>query len=180
MKWKSFNIFAALLTATLLTACSSDSEQAAASKGAAMPALQMQSLNGEMIDSRGLFAGKVVVLNAWATWCPPCRQEMPDLVRLSKILPADKFLVVGLSVDNSLEDVKGFVTEQKVSFPMFWDKGGSKIASPVFKSFRFPETFILNRDGIVVEKIAGTIPWASAETVSALKEIYETGKLPAL
>jgi len=178
MKWTFYNLIAGLIAASLLTACGADSGQGTASKGAVMPPLQMQSLSGEMVDSKALFAGKVVILNAWATWCPPCRQEMPDLVRLSKILPADKFLVVGLSVDNSLDDVKSFVAEQKVSFPMFWDKGGAEIATPVLKSVRFPETFILNRDGVVVEKIAGTLPWASPETVSALKAIYETGKLP--
>jgi len=179
MKLKFYSMITALLLSTLLTACGSGSEQATASKGAELPPLQMQSLiSGETVDSKPLFADKVVILNLWATWCPPCRQEMPDLVRLSKILPADKFIVVGLSVDNSLDDVKNFVAEQKVSFPMFWDKGGEKIAAPIFKSFRFPETFILNRHGIVVEKIAGTLPWASPDTVSALKAIYETGELP--
>ena len=180
MKLNFYHTITALLLTALLTACGSGSEQATASKGTELAPLQMQSLSGEIIDSKPLFAGKVVILNLWATWCPPCRQEMPDLVRLSEILPADKFIVVGLSVDNSLEDVKNFVAEQKVSFPMFWDKGGKTIAGPVFKSFRFPETFILNREGIVVEKIAGTLPWASPDTVSALKAIYETGKLPVL
>lgn len=167
-----------LLATVLLVGCGNNSEQAIAEKGAKMPPLQMQPLVGEVVDSQKLFAGKVVVLNAWATWCPPCRKEMPDLVQLSKLLPADKFLVAGISVDNNLDDVKKFVAETQVTFPMFWDQGGEKIAALIFKSFRFPETFIINRDGIVVERIAGTLPWADPETVAALKVVYETGKLP--
>ncbi|OIO74125.1 MAG: hypothetical protein AUJ57_02875 [Zetaproteobacteria bacterium CG1_02_53_45] len=178
MKRILFTMTAGLLATALLAGCSNDTEQAIATKGVKMPAFQMQSLAGDMVDSQQLFAGKVVVLNAWATWCPPCRKEMPDLVQLSRLLPDDKFVVVGISVDNNPDDVKNFVAEQKVTFPMFWDKGGEKIAAPIFKSFRFPETFILNREGVVVERIAGTLPWADPETVAALHGIYDTGKLP--
>ncbi len=178
MKRIILSIATVFLTAALLAGCGTETEQAFVKKGAKMPAFQMQPLVGEMVDNQKLFAGKVVILNAWATWCPPCRKEMPDLVRLSQLLPADKFLVAGISVDNNLDDVKAFVTETQVSFPMFWDQGGEKIAAPIFKSFRFPETFIINRDGVVVERIPGTLPWADPETVAALKAVYETGKLP--
>lgn len=168
-----------LCLSAFITACSADQETAIAKKGSMMPNFKMQSLSGEIVDSQTLFAGKVVVLNAWATWCPPCRQEMPDLVRLSKLLPADKFLVAGLSVDNNLEDVKNFVSEEKVTFPMFWDQGGSSIASPIFKSFRFPETFVLNAEGVIVEKVAGAFPWASPDMIAILKVIQKTGAIPA-
>ncbi|NWF35425.1 TlpA disulfide reductase family protein [Mariprofundus sp. KV] len=162
-----------------LSACSEEAAPVA-TKGEKMPNFPMMSLSGEVVDSDKLFAGKVVVLNAWATWCPPCRKEMPDLVALSNLLPADKFLVVGLSVDNNLEDVKRFVDEEHVTFPMYWDEGGSKIANRILKSFRFPETYILNAEGVIVEKVAGAFPWASPEIISILKVIQRTGKVPAV
>ena len=171
--------FVMLLAVLLgLSACS-DEAVPTAKIGEKMPSFPIMSLSGEVVDSQKLFAGKVVVFNAWATWCPPCRKEMPDLVRLSKLLPADKFMVVGLSVDNNLEDVKAFVSEQNVTFPMYWDEGGSKIASPILRSFRFPETYILNAEGVIVEKVAGAFPWASPEIIAILKVIQKTGKVPA-
>jgi len=173
--WSFFLMLGLMLS---LSGCSEETV-AVAKIGEKMPPFQMMSLSGEMVDSQKLFAGKVVVFNAWATWCPPCRKEMPDLQRLSQLLPADKFLVAGLSVDNNLEDVKSFVSEQNVTFPMFWDEGGSKISNPIIRSFRFPETYILNADGIIVEKVAGAFPWASPEIIGILKVIQKTGKAPA-
>ncbi len=162
-----------------LSACSEGDAPAAAKIGEKLAPFKIQALSGEVVDSSTLFAGKVVVLNLWATWCPPCRQEMPDLERLSRLLPADKFMVAGISVDNNLDDVKAFVAEQGLSFPMYWDQGGSAIASPIFRSFRFPETYILNADGVVVEKVAGAFPWASPEIIGILKAIQKTGAVPS-
>lgn len=180
MSLRMKNASVALLLVMLLglSACSEEAAPVA-TKGEKMPNFPLMSLSGEVIDSDKLFAGKVVVLNAWATWCPPCRKEMPDLVALSNLLPADKFLVVGLSVDNNLADVKTFVDEEHVTFPMYWDEGGAKIANRILKSFRFPETYILNADGVIVEKVAGAFPWASPEIISILKVIQRTGKVPA-
>ena len=173
--------YSPLLIIALMLGLSACTEEAApiAKTGEKMPPFQLHSITGEVVDSQKLFAGKVVVLNAWATWCPPCRKEMPDLVRLSKLLPADKFMVIGLSVDNSLEDVKNFVSEQNVTFPMYWDEGGSKIANPILRTFRYPETYILNADGVIVEKVAGAFPWASPDVIAILKVIQRTGNIPA-
>lgn len=172
-------LLAAAVLAFGLSACSEGDAPAAAKIGEKLPPLKMQAISGGVVDSSALFSGKVVVLNLWATWCPPCRHEMPDLERLSKLLPADKFMVAGISVDNNLDDVKAFVVEQGLSFPMYWDQGGSAIASPVFRSFRFPETFILNADGVVVEKVAGAFPWASPEMIRLLKVVQKTGVIPS-
>lgn len=164
----------------MLSACGADESGPAAAKiGEKLPSFKMQTLGGEVMDSHELFAGKVVVLNLWATWCPPCRKEMPDLERLSKLMPKDKFLVAGISVDGSVDVVKTFVEEQGVTFPMFWDEGGSAIANPIFKAFRYPETFVINAEGVLVEKVAGAFPWASPELIAILKGIQKTGNIPA-
>jgi hypothetical protein len=103
---------------------------------------------------------------------------MPDLVRLSELLPKDKFLVVGLSIDNNLGDVQKYMSEIDIPFPMFWDTGGRKIASPIFKAFKYPQTFVFNRKGVLVEKVLGIFPWASPEVIAILEEIQRTGKVP--
>ena len=142
-----------------------------------MPAIQLLSTSGEITDSKALFSDKVVVLNLWATWCPPCRKEMPDLVRLADLLPKDQFLVVGLSVDNNLEDVQNYIKEMNIPIPMFWDAGGQSIAAPILKAFRYPETFVFNRKGMLVERVVGTFPWASPKVIAVLEAIQRTDKM---
>jgi thiol-disulfide isomerase/thioredoxin len=165
----------------LLIACNS-SESAKPSEsvsiGKPLPAIQMLSISGKITDSKSLFADKVVVFNLWATWCPPCRKEMPDLVHLSELLPKDKFLIVGLSIDNNLEDVQSYINEMEIPFQMFWDNGGQQVAAPILKAFRIPETFVLNREGVLVNKVTGFLPWDSPEIIAVLKNIHRTGKVP--
>ena len=170
-----------LAVSWLLGACSDETvkQPASVSIGNPLPAIELLSTSGEVADSKTLFADKVVVLNLWATWCPPCRKEMPDLIRLSELLPKDKFLVVGLSIDNNLEDVQNYINEMDIPFPMFWDIGGQQIAAPILKAFRYPETFVFNRQGVLVEKVTGIFPWASPEIIAVLKDIQRTGKVPA-
>jgi thiol-disulfide isomerase/thioredoxin len=168
--------FALLLLASgwLLVACNSDKadkQSKSVGIGDTLPAIQLLSTSGEIADSKPLFKDKVVILNLWATWCPPCRKEMPDLVRLSELLPKDKFLVVGLSIDNNLEDVQKYMNGIDIPFPMFWDTGGRKIASPIFKAFKYPQTFVFNRKGVLVKKVLGIFPWASPKVIAKLKEI---------
>jgi len=175
--------FALLLLAIgwLLGACSNETvkQPTSVSIGNHLPTIQLLSTSGVVTDSKTLFADKVVILNLWATWCPPCRKEMPDLIRLSELLPKDKFLVVGLSIDNNLEDVQSYINEMNIPFPMFWDTGGQQIAAPILKAFRYPETFVFNRKGVLVEKVTGIFPWSSPEIIAVLKDIQRTGKVPA-
>ncbi|RMH50715.1 MAG: TlpA family protein disulfide reductase [Zetaproteobacteria bacterium] len=147
-------------------------------QGMDFPALVMRDLSGGVVDSGTLLRGKVVVFNVWATWCPPCRKEMPDLIALSKRLPRKDFAVVGLSVDESLQQLQQFIERHGVSFPVFWDPGGRAIAADRLTVFKYPETFILNRQGTVVARVIGGYPWNAEETVRALHYIAEHGTLP--
>ncbi|MFQ5345301.1 MAG: TlpA family protein disulfide reductase [Mariprofundus sp.] len=166
----------------LLSACSSGEQHSDVAsmpvKGKAMPAFQMRTLDGKLVKSHDQFAGKVIILNVWATWCPPCRKEMPDLIRLSRLLPSNKFTVIGLAADDNVDDVRAFVEKNNIPFPIFWDKGGKQVAGPVLRVFKYPETFVINRRGVFVEKVIGGFPWASPNMVSILNTIYKTGKIP--
>jgi len=169
------------LLSLLLASCSAPEQQDGGGlpvKGKAMPEFQMTTLGGKQLNSHSQFAGKVIILNVWATWCPPCRKEMPDLIRLSRLLPANKFTVMGLSVDNNADDVRAFIKEYHIPFPIFWDKGGKQVAGPILGTFKYPETYIINRRGVYVEKVVGGFPWASPRTVAIMNAIYKTGKIP--
>ncbi len=147
-------------------------------KGEAFPVMKLHDLAGNIAYSRELFSGKVVVFNVWATWCPPCRREIPDLLRLSRILPKKRFMVVALSVDERLEDVISFVHENGLSFPVYWDRGGALIATAKLGVSKYPETFVLNREGKVITRVIGAYPWAGEETIRALKYIARHGDVP--
>jgi len=167
-------MFALLL---LLTSCSSPANHVVG-KEDALPSMKLHDLSGNIAYSRELFKGKVIIFNVWATWCPPCRKEMPDLLKLSRLLPKKRFMVVGLSVDKNLDDVKTFVREHGLTFPVFRDQGGAAIAAPELGVFKYPETLVVNRQGRVVTKVIGAYPWAGADTVRALKYIAKYGDIP--
>jgi len=165
----------------LMVGCSSSSDSganAAPQKGKPFPHLIMRDLSGGVGSSADLFRGKVVIFNVWATWCPPCRKEMPDLVRLSKMLPSSDFAVIGISVDEDLQALQKFVAEHHVTFPIYWDQGGGSVAGKRLQVFKYPETFIINRDGVLVDRVIGAFPWASDASVKTLQYIAKHGVEP--
>ncbi|MDQ6964481.1 MAG: TlpA disulfide reductase family protein [Mariprofundales bacterium] len=165
--------------ALFMLGCSSPSSvNGALQKGEPFPQLMMRDLTGGVGSSAELFHGKVVVFNVWATWCPPCRKEMPDLVRLSRLLPNSDFVVLGLSVDEDLQALQRYIAEHGITFPIYWDQGGGAIAAKRLQVFKYPETFILNRDGVLVERVIGAFPWASDTSVKLLKYIAKHGVVP--
>jgi len=161
----------------LLVSCSSPANHVVG-KGDMLPSMKLYDLSGDVSYSDELFKGKVIIFNVWATWCPPCRKEMPDLLKLNQILPKKRFMVVALSVDENLDDVKTFVHEHGLTFPVFRDQGGDAIAAPKLGVFKYPETLVVNRLGRVVTKVIGAYPWAREDTVKALKYIARYGDIP--
>ncbi|MDQ6951885.1 MAG: TlpA disulfide reductase family protein [Mariprofundales bacterium] len=169
-----------LMALTTLTACSGGdgARKVLPQKGAPLPNLMMRDLSGGVAASKDLFHGKVVILNVWATWCPPCRKEMPDLIRLSKQLPSSDFAVIGLSVDEDLQALQQFIGDHGVNFPIYWDQGGRAVAADRLGVVKYPETFILNRKGIIIDKVIGAYPWASAHSIKILHYIADHGEEP--
>jgi thiol-disulfide isomerase/thioredoxin len=111
-------------------------------------------LEGRTISSADL-RGKVVLVNFWATWCPPCRAEIPDLIRLQEKY-RDKLIVVGISEDEIPPDeVKAFVAEQKMNYPV------AMTTPTLAKTFRgvsaLPTTFVIDRDGKLVQRHVGML-----------------------
>ena len=105
--------------------------------------------------------GKIVVLNFWATWCPPCVEETPSLNSMqSKIAPLGG-LVLGVSVDEDQAAYEKFLHDQQVLFPTFRDT--SKTINVRYGTTVFPETYIIGRDGRILRKIIGPQDWDSEE-----------------
>jgi thiol-disulfide isomerase/thioredoxin len=115
--------------------------------------------------------GKIVLLNFWATWCGPCRREMPDLVTLSKEYAGKNVVVVGVALDqgdNALTQVQSFVDKYSIPFVTVYD-GQQKIAEAYGRIPSIPTTFIIDKTGKIIQKIVGMQSKVQFET--ALKRV---------
>jgi len=112
--------------------------------------------------------GKPVVLNFWATWCPPCIDEMPSLVQLQKQL-GDKVTILAVSEDADDGAYKQFVRDHKVDVLTVRDTG--RTTNEVYGTFKFPETFVIDRNGKIVRKFIGATDWTSPDIVDYLNKL---------
>lgn len=112
--------------------------------------------------------GKPVVLNFWATWCPPCIEEMPSLVQLQKQL-GDKVTVLAVSEDADDGAYKQFVHDHNVDLLTVRD--AERKTNEVYGTFKFPETFVIGRDGKIVRKFIGATDWTSPDIVDYLNKL---------
>ena len=119
--------------------------------------------------------GHVVLVNFWATWCPPCVEETPSLEALSTKMRRLGVEVIGVSVDQDPSAVKKFITGHNLSFPIVRDPD-QKVASQ-YGTLKFPETYILDRDGRVAEKIIGPADWADPKMVSFVENLASPSKV---
>lgn len=142
-------------------------------EGFPFPPLTLNYSEGKALSTQS-FQGKLLVLNVWATWCPPCRREMPSLERLSRTLDPKRFAVIGLSTDADANLASEFLLQNGITFANFFDQNG-KIARDLGLQV-YPETFLIGPDGRLVERIAGLREWDSPEMMARLESAYQ-GKL---
>lgn len=116
-------------------------------------------------------SGKVVVVHFWATWCAPCRKEMPSLERLAQRLDPEKFALLGVSVDEDRNLVREFKLKYAIQFARFIDIDMS-LAKGHFGVTAFPETFIIGRDGKLLRHMMGEHEWDSPAMLQLLNDAY--------
>ena len=114
------------------------------------------------------FRGKPVVLNFWATWCPPCIEEMPSLVQLQKQL-GERVTIVAVSEDADEGAYKQFIRDHKVDLLTVRDT--RQKTNEAYGTFKFPETFIIDRDGKIVRKFIGATNWTAPDIVQYLTKL---------
>jgi peroxiredoxin len=103
------------------------------------------------------FRGQVVVLNLWATWCPPCVEETPSLEQFAEKMRDRGVMVVSISVDEDQKTLRDFIQKNHISYPVGRDPDRSLSAR--YGTYQFPESYILDRRGLVAEKVVGAIDW---------------------
>ena len=110
--------------------------------------------------------GKVVVLNFWATWCPPCVEETPALNHLQKYIESRKGVILGVAADEDPAAYERFLRDQSVVFPTYRDPSTKDNHSPIAESYgtsMIPETYIIDRNGKIARKIIGFQEWDSPQ-----------------
>jgi peroxiredoxin len=106
------------------------------------------------------YRGKVVLLNVWATWCEPCRVEMPSMQRLHQGLPDTDFAILAVSIDEGpAEAVRLFQRQYGLTFTILQDR--TRAIERVYQTTGVPESFVINRDGLIVKKVIGAHDWDS-------------------
>lgn len=115
------------------------------------------------------YRGKYVLLNFWATWCPPCVQELPSLNTLHRQLEREGLVVLGVSVDAQADQYQSFLDNFGVAFPTARDPE-MKIAS-MYGTSKYPETYLIDPEGYVVRKYVGAENWMRPEIVNYLRSL---------
>lgn len=118
----------------------------AAEIGKPVPDFTLTDQNGKSVTLAG-FRGQVVLLDFWASWCGPCRKEMPFLVELDRAYRSQGLVVIGVSIDDKVENIDKFLSKLPVqpTFPILHDK--EKMLPPVYKIEAMPTSFLIDRSG---------------------------------
>jgi cytochrome c biogenesis protein CcmG, thiol:disulfide interchange protein DsbE len=148
--------------------------------GTRAPNFAATDLDGRVVSLADL-QGEVILLNVWATWCLPCREEMPSMQRLHERFAADGLRVVAVSIDNESRsrfsplpgsgDVRGFVEDHGLTFDIWLDPEGQ--IQRTYRTTGVPETFLVDRDGWIVRKVIGATDWYSEANRDQIRMLLE-------
>ncbi|MBT3516412.1 MAG: TlpA disulfide reductase family protein [Nitrospinaceae bacterium] len=135
------------------------------------PSFKLRNIKGNY-ESLESYRGEVVVLNFWATWCAPCRIEMPSFEKLYRRYRSEGVTVLAITLDkNSENKIKSFVDEYGLSFPILLDEKGE--VERLYPSMTIPFTYIIDRQGRIVARVDGAKNWESSETFEAIEYLLK-------
>jgi cytochrome c biogenesis protein CcmG/thiol:disulfide interchange protein DsbE len=146
--------------------------------GKAAPDFQLPDLNDKEIRLSD-YRGKVVFLNFWATWCKPCREEMPSMEVLYKNFEKDGLVILAVSIDRvtTKKEIPPFVKSLNLTFPVLVDSWGQ--TDKRYKLMGVPETYIIDREGTLREKVIGPRDWTRLDNLQILTQLIKQGSKSA-
>ncbi|OGR32255.1 MAG: hypothetical protein A2091_04885 [Desulfuromonadales bacterium GWD2_61_12] len=157
MRFFSFVCSFLCLLLLVLSGCNNEAPPAATVQMA--PDFTLQALSGESV-SLAQYRGKIVFLNFWATWCPPCRAELPAMQRLNEVFAGRDFVMLAVNVEEDAAEVlPQFLKEYPHSYRILLDVEAK--VQELYGVDKLPETFIIDKQGKVVERILGARDWSS-------------------
>jgi peroxiredoxin len=146
--------------------------------GGQAPGFAAFDLDGAEVGLRD-YRGKVLLVNIWATWCPPCREEMPSMQRLYEAVGSEDFEILAISIDAPLGesdafgrvggDLKTYAESLGLTFTLLHDPSGK--VQQDFQTTGVPESFVVDRDGVIYKKIAGATVWDAPQNVELIQRL---------
>ena len=115
------------------------------------------------------FKGQVLVLNFWATWCPPCIEEMPSLVQMQQRMQSKAVTVLAVSIDVDESNYRRFLKDHNVNLLTVRDP--DQKTNSLYGTFKFPETYIIDRNGVVRRKFIGAVDWTAPDVMDFLSKL---------
>lgn len=140
-------------------------------EGDVAPDFSLTSLQGKPV-SLSSFRGRVVMVHFWATWCPPCVEEMPALEGLARTFVDRDFDILAVSVDEGgANAVASFMKKNRLSLPVLLSPDHA--AATLYGTFKFPETYLVDRGGIVRKKLIGAVDWTRPEAQQFIRALLD-------
>lgn len=143
-------------------------------KGKPLPDFELLDMEGNS-HSIADYKGKVLLVNFWATWCPPCVKEMPSMQRLQTMMSGKAFETLAVNMGEDKASIQNFLTghpamkDTPISFPILLDSDGVVLKS--WKIFAFPTTFLINKNGDIKYGLFGGLEWDSPEAVEVVESL---------
>jgi peroxiredoxin len=137
------------------------------------PGFSLEIVGGRNIVNLSDYKGKVVLLNFWASWCFPCREEMPSMQELYQIFKDREFEILAVNLDKFGEEkVLSFVSNYGLTFPILLDK--ELKTAQIYEVRNIPTTYIIDKNGIIKEKIIGEKHWTEPELVNKIETLMSS------
>lgn len=150
--------------------------------GSEAPSFTAYDLEGNEVTLSD-YRGTVRLVNVWATWCPPCKREMPSMQRLHDELEAEGFRILAVSVDAPRGeedefgrpggDIQAFADSLGLTFTILHDPSGE--IQDIYSTTGVPESFVIGRDGVIYKKVIGATEWDSPEYKELIRRLLESG-----
>ncbi|OGC04747.1 hypothetical protein A2276_02085 [candidate division WOR-1 bacterium RIFOXYA12_FULL_43_27] len=130
----------------------------------------LESLSGSS-ETLSSYKGKVVFLNFWATWCPPCRGEMPSIQKLHEKMQGKDFVILAVAVGERKQAVESFINSNKYTFPILLDPENE--VSEVYRVAGIPTTLLIDKSGKVVFRETGGRDWSSGDVIGKIDQLLK-------
>jgi len=151
----------------------SENSIAQTSVASTVPSFYLKDLKGQEVHLQD-YKDKLILVNFWASWCGPCNDEAPSLERMYKELHSKGLVVIGISIDRHVPEVKKFVKLYSITFPVLLDTDES--AASAYGITGVPETFILNHNYKLIKHVIGPLDWTSPDVMSYLTGLLKEEK----
>lgn len=165
---KGLQIAAAAVLAVLGFLVFDSIRERVAKVGDSAPAFKVTTASGKSVTHKE-FGGRVLLLNFWASWCPPCKEETPSMNQMAQTLGPKGLVVLGISVDEKEPAYRQFLASERVAFETALDP--TSAISADYGTFKYPETYVIGRDGKVLRKFIGPRDWSSPELLKEIESL---------